>query len=168
MNEIPADVPGILQCEVAKLEHTHILTTLLGDHSLIQVLTRGIPHWVRCGRVFVKETRAGWRGAECCTVSSGCIVRMSLPSAGAFFQMLFLPYDYICEQQEFMSWLRSDERLFISRKWQERDQVKGQVKGCEKLNTDESTAHMWSHPDNKILLHCNILTKFFSSPTATF
>lgn len=123
MNETPADVPGILQSKVAKLGHTHLLNRLLRDHGLFQVLTHGIPHWVRCGRIFVKETRAGWRGAECCTVSFGCIVRTSLPSAGAFLQMLFLPCDYMCEQQEFMSSPRSDKRLklFISRKWQERE-----------------------------------------------
>lgn len=46
--------------------------------------------------------------------------------------------------------------------------MKGQVKDCEKLNTDESTAHMWIHPNSKMLLHGNILTNFFSSLTETF
>ena len=122
MNELPVGLPEILQSKMAELGHTHILATLLGDHGLFQA-TPGIPHRVRWGRIFVRETRAGWRGAGCCTVSSGCTLTTSLPSAGAFFQLLCLLCDYMCEQPEFMSSHRSNERLkfFIPRKWQERE-----------------------------------------------
>lgn len=122
MNELPAALPEILQSKMAKLGHTHVLTRLLGDHGLSQA-TPGIPHRVRCGRIFLREMRVGWRGAGCCTVSSSCTVTTSLPSAGAFFQPLSLRYDYMCEQPEFMSLHRSDERLkfFIQRKLQERE-----------------------------------------------
>lgn len=84
MNELPAALPGTLQSKMANLGHTQVLTRLLGDHGLFQA-TPGIPHRVRCGRVFVRETRVGWRGGGCCTVSSSCTVTTSLPSAGAFF-----------------------------------------------------------------------------------
>lgn len=106
----------------AKLGHTDILTRLLRGHGLFQ----GAPntaHRVRCGRVFVRETKAGWKGAGCCTVSSVCTVKILVPTAGAFFQLLCLLCDYMCEQPEFMSPHRSSERLkfFIPRKWQERE-----------------------------------------------
>lgn len=46
--------------------------------------------------------------------------------------------------------------------------MKGQVKGYEKLNTDKSIAHIGTHPNIEMILHCNILNTFFSSPTETF
>lgn len=103
--------------DVAKLQNTHVLTRLPGDHGLFQA-TSNTEHRVRCGTVFVRENKVGWRGAECCMVSSLCIVKFPLPTAGAFFQLLCLLCDYMCEQPEFMSPHRSSERVkcFIPRK----------------------------------------------------
>lgn len=90
--------------------HILVLTRLLGDHGLFQA-TPNVAHRVRCGRVFVRETKVVWRGAGCSMVSSVCTVKISLPTAGAFFQLLCLLCDYMCEQPEFMSSHRSNERL---------------------------------------------------------
>lgn len=117
MNECPAALPRLLQAEMAKLGHTPVLTRLLGDHGLFQA-TPNVAHRGRCGRGFVRETKVVWRGAGCSTVSSLCTVKISLPTAGAFFQLPCLLCDYMCEQPEFMSSHRSSERLkvFIPRK----------------------------------------------------
>lgn len=69
MNELPVALPEILQSKMAEFGHSHILTRLLGDHGVFQAIP-GIPHRVRRGGVFARETRAGWRGAGCCMVST--------------------------------------------------------------------------------------------------
>lgn len=56
MNELQAVLPEILHSKIAKLGHIHVLTRLLGDHGLFQA-TPSIPNKVRCGSVFVRETR---------------------------------------------------------------------------------------------------------------
>lgn len=95
----------------------HVLTGLQGHHGLFQA-TPNTAYRVRCGRVFVRETKVGGRGAGCCMVSSLCTVNILLTTAEAFFQRLCLLCDYMCEQPEFMNPHRSSERLkfFIPRK----------------------------------------------------
>lgn len=116
MNESPAGLPKIFQAEVAKLGYTHVLIRLLGDHGLFQATPNTAPR-VRCGRVFVKEPKLA--GEEQDTAWSPlCTIKISLPAAGAFFQLLCLLCDYMCERPEFTRPHRSSERLkfFIPRK----------------------------------------------------
>lgn len=167
MNECPEALPKALQAEVAKLGHTDMLTKLLGDPGLFQAMPN-TAHRVRCGRVFVRETKVGWKGGGCFMVSSLCTVKILFPTAGAFLQLLCLLCDYMCEQPEFMSPHRSSERLkfFIPRKWQERE------------SGESSSQRLWgikyrwvnsSHVDISQEQNASILlTKFFSSLTETF